>query len=81
LANVSALVLLGWPLLGMSWSPTGYKKTNVMDFFSYKLKENGVSLSDLICLKVAISGYKGQIIVRLLAFHFYKLSNQNRIWK
>jgi hypothetical protein len=52
-----------------------------MDFFSYKLKENGVSLSDLICFKVVISGYKGQIIVRLLAFHFYKLSNQNRIWK
>jgi len=52
-----------------------------MDFFNYKLKENGVSLNDLICLKVAIFGYKGQIIVRLLAFHFYKLSNQNRIWK
>jgi hypothetical protein len=38
-----------------------------MDFFSYKLKGNGVSLSDLICLNVAIFGYKCQIIVRVLA--------------
>jgi hypothetical protein len=38
-----------------------------MDFFGYKLKGNGVSLADLICLNVAIFGYNCQIIVRVLA--------------
>jgi len=43
-----------------------YKK-NCNEFFCYKLKGNGVSLGDLICLNVDFFCYKCKIIVRVLA--------------
>jgi hypothetical protein len=50
----------------VSQSPTGFSK-KMKGFFGYKLKGNGVSLGNLVFLKVANSGYKCQIVVRVLA--------------
>jgi hypothetical protein len=46
-------MLLGWPLVRMSWSQTSISFF-LNEFFGYKLKGNGVSLGDLMCLNVAI---------------------------
>jgi len=34
LATISTLVLLGWPLVKMTWNPIGYKKNLYMDFLA-----------------------------------------------
>jgi hypothetical protein len=34
LATISALVLLSWPLVKMTWNPIGYKKNLYMDFLA-----------------------------------------------
>jgi hypothetical protein len=34
LATISALVLLSWPLVKMTWNPIGYKKKLYMDFLA-----------------------------------------------
>jgi hypothetical protein len=50
----------------MSQSPTGFSN-KMKGFFGYKLKGNGVSLGNLVFFKVANSGYKCQMVVRVLA--------------
>ncbi len=63
-------MLQGRPLVGMSWN---YNFFFCNGFFGYKLKGNGVSLGNLICLDVVIFGYKCQIIKLVLAIaNFHK---------
>jgi len=64
--------VLGWPIVGMSWSLTCYKFF-LYGFSSYKLKRNGLSLGDLNFLKVTIFCYKCQIVVGVLVIaNFHK---------
>jgi len=55
--------------LSIGWNelePNGYNFF-FNGYFGYKLKGNGVSLGDQICLNVAIFCYKCQIIITVLA--------------
>jgi len=67
LATNSTLVVLDWLLVKISSKDLTNYKIFSKETFDERLSGNGVQINNLFFSKVAIFGYKGQIVVGFMA--------------